>query len=141
LLCREEAADLAELLPQLGEMNVPLVAILHEQKGAEEFQPYIKGQPLYYDPKRSFFKAIGDRWLGISGFVRPSVWSNVNRAKGKGIEGNMQGEGRLLGGTLVVAPHDQGIVFEHREGVWGDHAEPADALAAVQQMHANKQQQ
>lgn len=35
----------------------------------------------------------------LSGFIRPSVWSAIFRAKGKNIEGNMKGEGRLLGGN------------------------------------------
>jgi hypothetical protein len=32
------------------------------------------------------------------------------------------GEGRLLGGLLVIGAGDSGIVFEHREKVFGDHA-------------------
>ena len=35
----------------------------------------------------------------LSGLVRPSVWSAVFRARGKGIQGNLEGEGRLLGGN------------------------------------------
>lgn len=36
----------------------------------------------------------------LSGFVRPSVWMSIFRANKKGIEGNLKGEGRLLGGTV-----------------------------------------
>jgi len=35
----------------------------------------------------------------LSGFVRLSVWSAIFRALGKGIPGNFEGEGRLLGGN------------------------------------------
>jgi len=36
----------------------------------------------------------------LSGLVRPSVWAAIFRARGKGVSGNMEGEGRLLGGKL-----------------------------------------
>jgi len=41
----------------------------------------------------------------LSGFVRPSVWSAVFRANGKGIPGNLEGEGRLLGGNNNCFTH------------------------------------
>lgn len=49
--------------------------------------------------------------------MKPSVISNVKRAKAKGVAGNMKGEGRLLGGLLVVGKGDSGVAFEHREKV------------------------
>lgn len=62
-------------------------------------------------------EALGMRWQGLSGTLLPSVLSNVRRAKAKGISGNMAGEGRLLGGLLVVGAGEAGVVFEHREAV------------------------
>ena len=44
----------------------------------------------------------------LSGFVRPSVWSSFFRVKDKKIPGNMQGEGRLLGGKLFSPEHKFG---------------------------------
>jgi len=59
---------------------------------------------------------------------------NVQRAKSKGVQGNMEGEGRLLGGLIVVGPNDQGVLFEYREEVWGDHAKLEDVLAACKKI-------
>lgn len=62
--------------------------------------------------------ALGMRWEGLSSLMKPSVIKNAKRANAKGVTGNMKGEGRLLGGLLVVGGEGQpGIAFEHREAV------------------------
>jgi len=38
----------------------------------------------------------------LSGLLRPSVWSAGFRAYRKGIPGNLEGEGRLLGGNYTL---------------------------------------
>lgn len=58
--------------------------------------------------------------LYFSGLLRPSVWKSAFRARGKGIEGNLKGEGRLLGGVFVVGPGEQGILLDHKEKEFGD---------------------
>ena len=58
--------------------------------------------------------------LYLSGLLRPSVWKSEFRARGKGIEGNLKGEGRLLGGVFVVGPGEQGILLDHKEKEFGD---------------------
>jgi len=89
---------------------VNFVAVVHENLPGElkGFQEYWQDAPVYLDENREFFKAIGDRWLGlIQGFLTPRVWRNVKRAKEKKVKGNMKGEGRLLGGVLVLGNKDQ----------------------------------
>jgi len=46
----------------------------------------------------------------------------------------MEGEGRLLGGVLVIGPGDQGVLFEYKEKVWGDHADLNEVLEAVKKI-------
>jgi len=141
LLCREEAAELSKaLLPHLTDKGVKLYGVVHEERGVDGFRPYLQDAPIYLDSSRELYQAIGDRWLGLTGFLKPSVWKNVNRAKQKGFEGNMEGEGRLLGGVLVVGPNDMGILFEHREEVWGDHADVSEVVAAVKRIEDELQQ-
>lgn len=50
--------------------------------------------------------------------MKPSVVKNAKRASAKGVKGNLKGEGRLLGGLLVVG--GDGVAFEHREAVSKD---------------------
>lgn len=57
------------------------------------------------------------RWESLTALVKPSVIQNVSRVRARGVEGNLKGEGRLLGGLLVVGAGDSGVKFEHREAV------------------------
>jgi len=133
-LCREEAKELSSLVPKLNENKIKLVGVVHETLGVDLFRPYFPNGEIYYDPNRSFFKAIGDRWLGLVGFFYPSVWKNLNRSSSKGVTGNLEGEGRLLGGVLVIGSNDRGIVYEHREKVWGDHADFQEVLNVCERL-------
>lgn len=45
-LLLQEASGLSSLLPELEKRNVPLYGILHEEKGAEEFNKYLQGDLL-----------------------------------------------------------------------------------------------
>lgn len=54
--------------------------------------------------------------------MKPSVFKNGKRASDRGVKGNFKGEGRLLGGLLVVGAGDSGVDFEHREKVGRAHA-------------------
>lgn len=61
--------------------------------------------------------ALGMRWEGLSSMLKSSVISNTKRVRARGVKGNLKGEGRLLGGLLVVGTGDSGVAFEHREAV------------------------
>lgn len=57
------------------------------------------------------------RWGNLASMARPSVLANGRRANKKGVAGNLKGEGRLLGGLLVVGKGEDGVALEHREKV------------------------
>jgi len=40
-----------------------------------------------------------------------------------------------IGGTVVVGPGDQGILFEHHSMEFGDHAKHTDILEAVKKIN------
>jgi len=144
-LCREDAVQLNRLKPALDQMNVQYVAVTHERKGIDEFKPFFNG-PVYLDEEKTFFKEVlGNRWSSLAGTLRPSVLSHYRDITKRGIKGNFEGEGRLMGGLLVLSPkpyvpegsqdkEETNIVFEHREETFGDHSDPAKVLAAVKQM-------
>ncbi|XP_006811580.2 peroxiredoxin-like 2A [Saccoglossus kowalevskii] len=67
-----------------------------------------------------------------SGFMRPNMWLGLLRAYRRQISGNLEGEGRLLGGVFVVGPGDQGIVYEHRNADFSDQANWDEVVDAVQ---------
>ena len=112
--------------PPYRRSGVPLVAVLHEKLGAEEFQPFFSG-PLYLDTEKTFF-GPQQRRLGLLGFLRLDVWRNI---LGSTQKGNLAGDGTLLGGVYVLGPGEQGVLFHHQEAVWGDHANTTAILQAV----------
>ncbi|XP_066235514.1 large ribosomal subunit protein uL13m isoform X1 [Saccopteryx leptura] len=133
-LCREEAADLASLKPQLDELGVPLYAVVKEQIRTEvrDFQPYFKGE-IFLDEKKKFY-GPQKRKMMFMGFVRLGVWNNFLRAWNGGFSGNLEGEGFILGGVFVVGPGEQGILLEHREKEFGDKVNPASVLEAAKKI-------
>jgi len=131
-LCREEAQELSSLQPELTSLGVALHGVVHESKGVDQFRPFFKGD-LHLDAERRFY-GPKQRTMFLSGLVRPSVWKALSRAKKKGVTGNFEGEGRILGGLFVVGPGDQGILYEYREAVFGDHAPLEEVMAAAKEI-------
>ena len=43
----QEATDISSLRPQLDKLHIPLYGVLHEEKGAEQFKQYLKGDLLF----------------------------------------------------------------------------------------------
>lgn len=70
--------------------------------------------------------------------LRIKGWTNLRRAQNAGYSGNLEGEGRLMGGLFVMGAGDQGVLFEYREKVWGDHADLKDVMEAVGKIKINK---
>jgi len=98
--------------------------------GVSEFKDFFDGEVFLDNEKR--FYGPKERWLPIwHGFFRFDTFAHAIRAKSNGVKGNMTGEGRLLGGVFMFASGDQGILFEHFERSWGDHAKIPDIIATI----------
>ncbi|KAF7643550.1 hypothetical protein LDENG_00237580 [Lucifuga dentata] len=129
-----EASELSSLKPQLEELGVPLVAVVKENVGSEiqAFRPHFAGD-VYIDEKKTFYGPLQRRMGGL-GFIRLGVWQNFIRAWRSGYQGNMNGEGFILGGVFVIGAGEQGILLEHREKEFGNKVEKADVLEAVKKI-------
>jgi len=126
------------LEPELKRLGIRMCAVVHEALGTDEFRNYWKGE-LYLDDARAFFvRILGNRWAKMTWLFSSKARANVARAKKKGFSGNLRGEGLLLGGLIVVAPGDGGIVFEFREEMFGDHADPKQVLEVARKLAAAK---
>jgi len=85
LLCREEAQKLLSLKPKLkdaGLESVKFAAVVHENLPGqlESFQRYWNDNDVYIDEDQSFYKALGNRWLGLfAGMLTRQVWKNIDR--------------------------------------------------------------
>lgn len=133
-LCREEAAGLSLLKSELDQLEIPLYAVVKEKIGTEveEFQPYFKGE-IFLDDKKRFY-GPQKRKMMFLGLIRLGVWQNFRRAWKAGFEGNLEGEGLILGGVFVIGSGNQGILLEHREKEFGDKANLTAILEAAKKI-------
>jgi len=127
-MCREEASKLTSLKSKFG--KVPLYGIVHQPFGLKEFGKFFDGE-VFLDRQRRFY-GPDERWMGWSGFLRWGVWTNIYRSNRAGFEGNLKGEGRLLGGLFVIG--NDCVLYQHQESEWGDHADYEKVLEAVQKV-------
>lgn len=130
--CREEAAKLSTLQPELKKADIPLYAVVHEELGVKKFQPYFKGE-IFLDVNRIFYGPKERRTL-ILGLLRISVWINAYNTWKNGYSGNFKGDGSLLGGVFVLGRGTQGILYEYREKEFGDHANISEILSAAKKI-------
>ena len=56
---------------------------------------------------------------------------------GKRVEGNLAGEGRILGGVFVVGPGEQGILLDHKQKGFGDNVDLQEVKDAVSKIKVN----
>ena len=114
-----------------------MVAIVHEELGVEEFRAkFWSFDPIYLNSDKSFFAAINDdrkiRKQGLlSGLFSADMWRRITRAKSAGVEGNFEGEGRILGALLLMGEGERGAKWIRTEKSFGDHATNDEILSAV----------
>ena len=89
--------------------------------------------PVFTDPSRALYDALGARRAGILDLFRPSLWRNGRRARKKGFrQHEVLGDARQLGGVFVVLPSGQ-TPYRYLSRVAGDHPDPQDVLAALRE--------
>ena len=106
---------------------VTLSAIVHENipEDIAGFKKYFKlcckeelNCDVFYDRSKGFYDVQGMRWGSIMGIFSSKTRAAYKRASDKGITGSFSGEGRLLGGLMIV--RDGKIWYEYREENYGD---------------------
>ncbi|KAL4612930.1 redox-regulatory protein FAM213A-like [Arapaima gigas] len=132
-----EASELSSLKPQLEESGVPLYAVVKENVGTEvqNFRHYFAGE-IFLDEKQRFYGPQPRKMSGL-GLIRLGVLQNYFRAKKKGFQSNMKGEGFTLGGVFVIGRGKQGILLEHREKEFGDKVDIPSVIEAVKKIQLN----
>ncbi len=128
MLCREEGLDLTRLQQSGKIFNSQMVGIIKEvapvkgaltdqELGVDEFNQRYFPYQLYRNPGLEFYEALGKRSLLRQVFTTNpfKLYSNYQemkqRLKGRGLKGNLVGEGLTLGGVLVITPTD-GIIYQ-----------------------------
>jgi hypothetical protein len=138
-MCREQAGLIKELLEFNKDCSdIHFYAIVHEnvENDVAEFQDYCTRHlehpnfAMFLDTDRKFYAAQGNRWGSIFDLISASLFA-TRRAARRGITGgSMSGEGRLLGGVLLMTADE--IIYEHREKKYGDFLENEILLQVIE---------
>jgi len=120
----------------LADIGATLVAISHQMDGLADFQAKYFSGPVFLDEAKTFYKALGNRMAAAADLKLPEVKA-AGKAAYKALKGadptyelSSEGQGALLGGSLVLARHSGDAIFVHREKHFGDVADPKVLLEA-----------
>ena len=107
--------------------------------GIADFENSYFCAPLYHDPERAFYKALGSKPLFTLGGIGKALLNPLKlrrelkgmgeRMKGKGVEGNLRGDGLTKGGILVIGP-DGDVKFTFYEDP-GNGVPPEEAAKII----------
>uniref|UniRef100_A0A8C6SSU5 Peroxiredoxin-like 2A n=1 Tax=Neogobius melanostomus TaxID=47308 RepID=A0A8C6SSU5_9GOBI len=122
-MCREEAAELSSLKPELDRLGVPLYAVVKEDVGTEvqNFRAFFKGE-IFLDEKVAYY------------LFEMVLWTTRAEDGSPWLLRKCFGEGFVLGGVFVIGRGQQGILLEHREIEFGDKVNIKDVIEAVRTM-------
>lgn len=118
-----QALELAALFARLRTDGVMLrlIGVMHNEENADSFRPFFPGGELVVDPRRRVYDALGNLQLPpLVGFLSPSAWRNISRASELGVPVDFDSDSMSsehLGGVMVVAEGDRGIVYQFKEKV------------------------
>ncbi len=84
--------------------------------------------PLYTNPGREVYAALGAKRPGISGLLNPLMYWRAFRLMLRGfLPKQVQGDAAQLGGVFLVRP-DGSMPYAYRSDLAGDHPSAADLL-------------
>lgn len=126
---------------RLKTKGIALTAIVHEELGVEEFRKeFWPSEPIYLNSDLSMFAAINDdrkvhKQGLLSGLFSTDMWRRIRKAKDAGIEGNLKGEGRILGGIMLIGRGEEGAKWIKTEKSFGNHASIEEILSVIENMN------
>eukprot|EP00800_Vazella_pourtalesii_P003282 TRINITY_DN13310_c0_g1_i1.p2 TRINITY_DN13310_c0_g1~~TRINITY_DN13310_c0_g1_i1.p2 ORF type:complete len:116 (+),score=13.44 TRINITY_DN13310_c0_g1_i1:436-783(+) len=100
----------------MGRKGIRLYGVVHEEKGWREIREYLQAE-IFLDDSKGFF-GPEERWIGLGEFIKPVNWVSSYRAWRDGFSGNLEGEGRLLGGLYIIS--NERVELEWRASAIGD---------------------
>ncbi len=131
--CREQIAQLRRVLPDIARAGVEVALIgngtpLMAQAFVEETGLEV---PLYTNPGREVYAALGARRPSVIALLDPRVWLNGLRAAAHGyLPGRVRGDAAQLGGVFLIQ-RDGSMPYAFRSARGGDYPPNAAILAAL----------
>lgn len=128
-----------EITPQIHEAGAELVIV---GNGSTQFaqgfvEDYEVATPVFTDPSRELYDALGARRAGFLDLFKPRLWRNTLRARREGFrQHEVLGDARQLGGVFIVLT-DGAVPYRYLSGVAGDHPDPQEVLVALREALAS----
>ena len=132
--CRAQLADLRPVWPKIEAAGVQPIVIgngtpLMAEAFAEESGLEV---PLYTNPGREVYAALGAKRPGASAFLNPRLYWNGLRTLLKGhLPRKLQGDAAQLGGVFLVQP-DGSMPYAYRSDLAGDHPSAAELIRVAE---------
>ncbi|MDA1009939.1 MAG: peroxiredoxin-like family protein [Chloroflexi bacterium] len=133
LFCRQQLADLRGVWSRIEVAGVQPVVIgngtpLMAEAFAEETGLEV---PLYTNPGREVYAALGTKRPGLRAFFHPRLYWNGLRATLRGFFPKApKGDPAQLGGVFLVRPGGE-MPYAYRSDLAGDHPSSAELLRVV----------
>lgn len=130
LFCRQQLADLRPVWSRIVASGVQPIVIgngtpLMAEAFAEESGLEV---PLYTNPGREVYAALGTKRPGLSAFINPRLyWNGLRAALGGFFPRPPKGDAAQLGGVFLVRPGGE-MPYAYRSDLAGDHPSAAELL-------------
>ncbi|KAI9012422.1 hypothetical protein DFJ74DRAFT_734466 [Hyaloraphidium curvatum] len=135
-----EAKMVASHKEEIEKLGFRLVAVLKEELGAEEFKEKYWPLELFLDQDKIFYRFVGGGEIhrGTKEDLEDEGVKAHLEAAFKAVEGNMIGEGYVMGGTVIVGNKPEKIEYQYLEKIFGDFAPyEAEVLPTLQRIAAS----
>ena len=122
-----------EATPEIHDVGAELVIVGNgTPQMAEGFvDEYDVATPVFTDPSRALYDAVGAKRAGLRAMFTPRLWRNLRRARRAGFrQHEVLGDGRQIGGVFVVLSSGD-VPYRYLSGVAGDHPPTAEVLDAL----------
>ncbi|MEM1177872.1 MAG: peroxiredoxin-like family protein [Acidobacteriota bacterium] len=132
MFCREQVAQLRDVVPQIREKGAELIVIGNGTP--DQAKAFAEERdldfPLLTDPGRRTYKAAGFR-RDIKSTFNLGILKNAKKTLSSGHrQGKVEGDPWQQGGAFVIAPGDE-VLFRYVSGAAGDHPDPRDLVASL----------
>jgi peroxiredoxin len=138
VFCREQVADLQRILSEHARLDVGVAVLGNGTPPMAEAFIEATGLdvPLYTNPDREVYRALGARRPSAKAWLDPRVWLNGLRATLRGhFQRRTQGDAAQLGGVFLIL-RDGSLPYAYRSVRAGDHPANAEVLRAVHALSA-----
>ncbi|MDA0269998.1 MAG: peroxiredoxin-like family protein [Chloroflexi bacterium] len=122
MFCKQHVARIRDVLADVRALGAEVAVIGNGTPFmAQAFvEDYAFEVPVFTNPGRDVYRALGAKRPSSAFILRPSFWINSFRAFRAGFrQGALQGDRAQLGGVFIVLPGGA-MPFAHRSAVAGD---------------------